>query len=93
VGLERDPFSLVRVTEELLDPQKLAVTSPTCGGRSVGKATEFGRAIAQAVSRWLPTAAAWVRAGAGKWDLWWTKWRRGMFSVSTSVYNHPGQVQ
>jgi hypothetical protein len=43
VGLERGPFSLVRTTEELLDrprgtlyPQKLAITSPTSGGRSVG---------------------------------------------------------
>jgi hypothetical protein len=39
-----------------------------------------GRAIAQAVSRWLPTATARV-----KWDLWWTKWRWGMFSPSTQV--------
>jgi hypothetical protein len=23
--------------------------------------------------------------GSGKWDLWWTKWRRGRFSPSTSV--------
>jgi hypothetical protein len=37
-----------------------------------------GRAIAEAVSRWLPTSA-------GKWDLWWTKWRRGRFAPSTSV--------
>jgi hypothetical protein len=45
VGLERGPLSLVRTTEELLDrkvaprgtlcPQKLAITSPTSGGRSV----------------------------------------------------------
>jgi hypothetical protein len=73
-GLERDPLSLVRTTEELLEgkvaapvwkteindrgnplhwprdilyPQKLALTSPRSGGRSVGivrsrtKATEF----------------------------------------------------
>jgi hypothetical protein len=65
-----------------------------------------GPAIAQAVSRWLPTAAARVRArGLVKWDLWWTKWRRGSFSPSTSVspansfhqilhpHNPPGQVQ
>jgi hypothetical protein len=39
-----------------------------------------GRAIDEAVSRWLSTAAALV-----KWDLWWTKWRRGRFSPSTSV--------
>jgi hypothetical protein len=73
-GLERDPLSLVKKTEELLEgklaaparkteingrwnplrwprvtlyPQKVALTSPTSGGRSVGivlswtKATEF----------------------------------------------------
>jgi hypothetical protein len=46
----------------------------------------FGRAIAQAVSRWLPTAAARVRArGLVMWDLWWTKWRWGRFSLSTSA--------
>jgi hypothetical protein len=34
----------------------------------------LGRTIAQAVSRWLPTAAARGRAwGLVKWDLWWTK--------------------
>jgi hypothetical protein len=46
VGLERGPFSLVSTTEEILGrkkyyatplyPQKLALTSPTSGGRSVG---------------------------------------------------------
>jgi hypothetical protein len=46
---------------------------------------KLGRAVAEAVSRWLPTAAARVRAGSGKWDLWWTNWRRGRFSPSTSV--------
>jgi hypothetical protein len=45
-----------------------------------------GRAIAQAVSRWLPIAAARFRSrGLVKWDLWWTKWRWGRFSPSTSV--------
>jgi hypothetical protein len=37
--LERGPLSLVSTTEELLDrkvAQKLAITSPTIGGRSVG---------------------------------------------------------
>jgi hypothetical protein len=44
-----------------------------------------GRAIAQAVSRWLATAAALVRArGLVMWNLWWTKWRCGRFSPSTS---------
>jgi hypothetical protein len=42
--------------------------------------TSPGRAIAQAVSRWLPTTAARVMC-----DLWWTKWRWGRFSPSTSV--------
>jgi hypothetical protein len=43
--------------------------------------------------------------GLVKWDLWWTKWRRGRFSPSTSVspchsfhqilhpHHDPGQVQ
>jgi hypothetical protein len=44
-----------------------------------------GRAIAQAVSRWLPTAAARVRARVCLWDLWWTKWRWGRFSPSILV--------
>jgi hypothetical protein len=42
----------------------------------------LGRAIAQAVSRWLPTAAAQVLV---MWDLWWTKWSWGRFSPSTAV--------
>jgi hypothetical protein len=53
---------------------------------SLSKSTTQGRAIAQAVSRWLPTAA--VRGsnpGLVTWDLWWTKWRWGRFSPSTSV--------
>jgi hypothetical protein len=40
----------------------------------------LGRAIAEAVSRWPG-----FPHGSGKWDLWWTKWRRGRFSPSTSV--------
>jgi hypothetical protein len=45
-----------------------------------------GHAIAQAVSRWLPIVAArGSSAGLVMWDLWWTKWRRGRFSTSTSV--------
>jgi hypothetical protein len=46
----------------------------------------LGRAIAQAVGRWLPTAA--VRGsspGLVMWDLWWTKWRWCRFSPNTSV--------
>jgi hypothetical protein len=45
-----------------------------------------GRAIAQAVSRWLPTAAARVQSRV--WScgiLWWTKVARGRFSPRTSV--------
>jgi hypothetical protein len=66
VGLERGPPSHVKITEELLEwkcsgsgsgkrntlyPQKLALTSPTCGDRSVGivrlrtKATEFSLGV------------------------------------------------
>jgi hypothetical protein len=45
----------------------------------------FGRVIAKAVSRWLPTAAVPVRARSGYVDLWWTKWHWGSFSSSTSV--------
>jgi hypothetical protein len=40
-----------------------------------------GLTVAQAVSRWLPTAAARV----GMWGLWWTKRHWGRFSLSTSV--------
>jgi hypothetical protein len=39
-----------------------------------------GRAIAQAVSHWLPTAAARGSIpGQVMWDLWWTKWHWGRF--------------
>jgi hypothetical protein len=66
-----------------------------------------GRAIAEAVSRWIPTTAARVRAQVWQVGLWWTKWRRGRFFPSTSVspaknrsfhqllhhhHNHPGQL-
>jgi hypothetical protein len=44
-----------------------------------------GRAVAQAVSCWLPTAAAWVRVWAGIWGLWLAKRHWGRFSPSTSV--------
>jgi hypothetical protein len=46
---------------------------------------ELGCAVAQAATRWLPTAAAWVRVRRDVWDLWWTKWHWGRFSSSTSV--------
>jgi hypothetical protein len=65
-----------------------------------------GRAIAQAVSHRVPTVAARVRAQV-IWDLWWTKWHWGKFSLCTSVspanshftdcstliIYHPGLVQ
>jgi hypothetical protein len=44
------------------------------------------RAIAQAVSRWLPIAGAQVGARFwGMWISWWRKWLWGRFSPSTSV--------
>jgi hypothetical protein len=46
----------------------------------------LGRVIGEAVSRWLPTAAARVQTPClVMWDMWWTKWRWGRFSPSTSV--------
>jgi hypothetical protein len=45
-----------------------------------------GRTIAQAVSRWLPTAAIrGSRPGLSCGILWWIKWLWGRFSPSTSV--------
>jgi hypothetical protein len=45
-----------------------------------------GRAIAQGVSRRLPTAAARFRERSQvMWDLWRTKWHWGRFSQRTSV--------
>jgi hypothetical protein len=40
-----------------------------------------GRAVAQAISRWLPTAAARIRVRGS----WWTRRHWGRFSPSTSV--------
>jgi hypothetical protein len=46
----------------------------------------MGHAIAQAISRWLPTAAARGSSpGLVMWDLWWTKWHWGRFPPRTSV--------
>jgi hypothetical protein len=46
----------------------------------------FGRAIAQAVSRWLPTAAVrGSKPDLGMWDLWWDKVALGRFSPNSSV--------
>jgi hypothetical protein len=45
-----------------------------------------GRAIAQAVSRWVPNAAVrGSKPDLGMWDLWWEKLALGRFSPSTSV--------
>jgi hypothetical protein len=44
-----------------------------------------GRAVAQAVSRWLPTAAARCSRPDSMWGLSWTKRHWGRFSPSTSV--------
>jgi hypothetical protein len=44
-----------------------------------------GRAVPQAVSSWLPTAAAWVRAQVKSCWMWWTKQCWGRFSRGTSV--------
>jgi hypothetical protein len=49
------------------------------------KRVVLSRAVAHAVSRWLPTAAARVRVRAGMWGLWWTRLHWGRFSSSTSV--------
>jgi hypothetical protein len=47
-----------------------------------------GSAVAQAVRRWLPTAAARVRVWACRGVLWWTNQHWGRFSPSTSPANH-----
>jgi hypothetical protein len=47
-----------------------------------------GRAVAQAVSRCLPTAATRVRVQAGMWVLWWTKRHWGRFSPRVSPATH-----
>jgi hypothetical protein len=44
-----------------------------------------GRAVAQVVSRWLPTSASRVRVRRGMWDLWRTKRYCFRFSPSTLV--------
>jgi hypothetical protein len=51
----------------------------------------YGRAVAEAVSRWLPTAAARFSRPSSLWGLWWTKRHWGRFSPSTTVSpaNHP----
>jgi hypothetical protein len=45
-----------------------------------------GRAVAQAVSRRLPTAVVLSSSpDQVTWDLWWTTWHWDKFSLSTSV--------
>jgi hypothetical protein len=64
-----------------------------------------GCAISQAVSPWLPTAAARVRSRVWSKDLWWMKWPWGWvfseyfgFPCQSSFHqllhhhNHPGQA-
>jgi hypothetical protein len=47
----------------------------------------FDCAIAQAVSLRLPTATARVRFQVRSYGLcWWTKWHRGRFASSSSVF-------
>jgi hypothetical protein len=43
------------------------------------KLEHYGRAVAQAVSRWIPAAAARVRVRASMLGLWWTKRHWGRF--------------
>jgi hypothetical protein len=66
----------------------------------------MGRAIAQAVSRWLPTAAAWVRVRI--WQVGFVVDKVALGQVFSEYFgfpcqslfhqichhhNHPGQVQ
>jgi hypothetical protein len=57
-----------------------------------------GRALAQAVSRWIPTAAVrGSKPDLGMWDLWWDKVALGRFSRSTNystitLIYHPGKM-
>jgi hypothetical protein len=45
----------------------------------------FGRAIAEVVSCWLSTAAAWVQSRVWSSGICGGQWRRGRFPPSTSV--------
>jgi hypothetical protein len=58
----------------------------TCVCHLIPRLRIIGRTIAQAVSRWLPTAAVrGSKPDLGMWDLWWNKVVLGRFSPSTSV--------
>jgi hypothetical protein len=61
--------------------QSLAINDDCRWSLHTSATTWESRAVAQAGSRWLPTAAARVRM----WGLWWTKRHWGRFSPSTSV--------
>jgi hypothetical protein len=52
-------------------------------GKSISKLQMGGRAIDQAVVAGFPPRRPGFAPGSGKWDLWWKKWRRGMFIVRT----------
>jgi hypothetical protein len=70
------------------------LASGICGGQS-GVGADFLRVLRLKMRRAAPQLKQLVAGfpprrlgfelGSGKWDLWWTKWRRGRFSPSTSV--------
>jgi hypothetical protein len=74
----------VRSSETLIFICNIRCHSPEDNTREIYY-IENGRAVAQAVSRWLPTAAARVRVRAACGGLWWTKQHWGRFSPSISV--------
>jgi hypothetical protein len=95
----------LRWPRDTLYPQKLALTSPTCGGHSVGMVrlrtkTTLGCAIPEVVSRWLPTAAArvWSSGICGGQSGARAGFLRVLrpchsFHQILHPHNHPGQVQ
>jgi hypothetical protein len=58
---------------------------PLRSSQNIPLTGKLGRAIAQAVSRWLPTAAARVRARSGQVGFVVDKMALGRFSPSSSV--------
>jgi hypothetical protein len=92
----KDP-SLAQLNLAILHEHFFAVPYSNC---------KTGRAVAKAVSRWLPTVVARVRVRTGRWGLWWTKRHWGRFFPSHSIssakssfhhflhhHNHPGLAQ
>jgi hypothetical protein len=67
----------------LLGPYRGHITRTRCHYKKI--LTLGSRAVAQAVSRWLPIAEARVRVRAACGVLWWTKRHWGRFPPSTSV--------